>query len=550
MSVLFTEFLLLAKNFSLSHKEKKFLVILFFLSLFFLISIFQADILYVDDLGRVINGGFSWEKDGRPLASLIFYLLQVSGPLTDISPLPQILSVFLYSLSFLNICKCFAQQSTLPLYLSGLIFVISPFNLEVYSFVFDSLSMALSVLVASAAVLIFTRTLSSNIFGMPYAASFLTVFLLLYLVLNLYQFGTSVYLAAGSVVLICSGVTKDITLMGYMLRTFRFLSPLLLSLLVYSLTKDFFGLKQYIESRTEIPNAFELPGVLLGNLVSSYNYLIGLMNKEQFILLFISFSFILSSVIFGYFHSYLIKREKSSRPIRPATILFIIFYLIILIFSSYGLALIFEGGVYRPRYFMGFSTSLALFVLLSLSFCERKTVCKSFVYPCFMFYLLISINVAATYGNSLRIQWNKESLISSIILDDITNKTFGRETEHLPNLVFLNEMPPSPMSKIAFSKFPIIQELVVNHFKPGWFFGSIRMKMLGFERYEILRRHDSCQFFSDDNEKTRPLISRTLYDIYVCDSQHVAIRFKDGLKEASNDNVLLKKKGKFKLRFS
>ncbi len=82
------------------------------------------------------------------------------------------------------------------------------------------------------------------------------------------------------------------------------------------------------------------------------------------------------------------------------------------------------------------------------------------------------------------------------------------------------------MSKIAFSKFPIIQELVVNHFKPGWFFGSIRMKMLGFEGYEILRGHDSCQSISDDSDKTKPLVSRTLYDIYVCDNEHFAIRFK------------------------
>ncbi|WP_334050013.1 hypothetical protein [Alteromonas gracilis] len=52
-----------------------------------------------------------------------------------------------------------------------------------------------------------------------------------------------------------------------------------------------------------------------------------------------------------------------------------------------------------------------------------------------------AINVAATYGNSLKVQWNKESLISSILLSDITNKTLRTDTKTFPSLVFLNEMP-------------------------------------------------------------------------------------------------------------
>ena len=109
---------------SLNEVEKKAFICVFFISALSLLSLIQANILYVDDIARVLGNIGLWDDDGRPVASFVSRAIQLGEPLTDISPLPQIISIALYSLSSIYLGKIFRVNNLFLLSLGGIIFVI------------------------------------------------------------------------------------------------------------------------------------------------------------------------------------------------------------------------------------------------------------------------------------------------------------------------------------------------------------------------------------------------------------------------------------------
>ncbi len=125
----------------LNKVEKKAFLYVFLISILSLLSLIQANVLYIDDMVRVFSGYYLWNNDGRPLSSFASAFLQIGKPLTDISPLPQILSLVLYSLSSIYLGKIFRVNNLVLLSLGGIVFVLNPFNLQNFSYVFDSFTM-------------------------------------------------------------------------------------------------------------------------------------------------------------------------------------------------------------------------------------------------------------------------------------------------------------------------------------------------------------------------------------------------------------------------
>ncbi len=63
--------------FLLSKVEKKAFVNIFLITLFAMSSLVLANILYSDDLTRVVTGETKWNDVGRPLSSLISVVIQL-----------------------------------------------------------------------------------------------------------------------------------------------------------------------------------------------------------------------------------------------------------------------------------------------------------------------------------------------------------------------------------------------------------------------------------------------------------------------------------------
>lgn len=114
--------------------------------------IMHADRLYVDDLGRVHSGYTGWTGDGRPLTTLVMQSLNMGTPLTDLTPLPQILAVLLLSWCAMLVARKFGIRDTATAMLAAFPLGASPFFLENLSYKFDVLTMVLALTLAVAAI--------------------------------------------------------------------------------------------------------------------------------------------------------------------------------------------------------------------------------------------------------------------------------------------------------------------------------------------------------------------------------------------------------------
>ncbi|HEX7748986.1 MAG TPA: glucosyltransferase domain-containing protein [Bordetella sp.] len=114
--------------------------------------ILHADRLYVDDLGRVHSGYTGWTGDGRPLTTLIMQSLNMGTPLTDLTPLPQILAVLLLAWCAVLVARKFEIRDTATAMLAAFPLGASPFFLENLSYKFDVLTMVLAMTLAIAAI--------------------------------------------------------------------------------------------------------------------------------------------------------------------------------------------------------------------------------------------------------------------------------------------------------------------------------------------------------------------------------------------------------------
>ena len=256
----------------LTKVQKKAFICIFLISVLFCFSLIQANVLYIDDIRRVLSGDPGWENDGRPLASLASIAIQLGKPLTDISPLPQILSLALYSLSSVYLGKAFGVNNLVFLSLSGIAFVLNPFNLESFAYVFDSFTMGLAVLSSTAAFFITSISIEQNLSRLQKIFVFFLSLLFLLSALCLYQPATSIYIAAFTFYSLLK-LIRDASIKESVSQFILYLTILLFSLIAYPPIKNAYVKGQYQLKHSEISSVFTLPKTFIINLFDSLKYI-------------------------------------------------------------------------------------------------------------------------------------------------------------------------------------------------------------------------------------------------------------------------------------
>lgn len=119
---------------------------LLFCAALFAFPLLIANNYYIDDLGRSTLGYTNWGSDGRPLADLLMKVLFLSSHMTDIFPLPLLLSVFLLAFSLHQFAKTSLTGWRLSsLVLIPLTFFANPYLAEVFSYRFDVLTLTTAI---------------------------------------------------------------------------------------------------------------------------------------------------------------------------------------------------------------------------------------------------------------------------------------------------------------------------------------------------------------------------------------------------------------------
>jgi hypothetical protein len=117
------------------------------LNFVFFLPILIADRYISEDLGRAGEGYTKWIDGGRPLSEFLMRLAALGTPFVDISPLPQLAALICYAAIPVVLARRFGFKNPLLLAMATFPLAANPYTLWNIARKFDSLPMALSILI-------------------------------------------------------------------------------------------------------------------------------------------------------------------------------------------------------------------------------------------------------------------------------------------------------------------------------------------------------------------------------------------------------------------
>lgn len=122
-------------------------LISFGLILFAYFPLINDRIYFVDDTTRSIKGYFGWTELGRPLTEWLYMMMTLNSKLlADITPLPQLLSIFILCITVIIIIRNTFSYPSIAAVLISMTAVINPLVMGNMLYRYDSLSMVISLL--------------------------------------------------------------------------------------------------------------------------------------------------------------------------------------------------------------------------------------------------------------------------------------------------------------------------------------------------------------------------------------------------------------------
>ncbi|MDJ0650754.1 MAG: glucosyltransferase domain-containing protein [Xenococcaceae cyanobacterium MO_188.B19] len=529
---MFTKNRKIFKLISLDKKYQKAFLFIFFISLVCLSSLLQANQLYMDDLYRVMEGNTHWEYNGRPIASLLTILLQLGIPLTDISPLPQIICFVLYSLSVVYLAKIFKVNDLVLLILSGIIFVINPYNLSIYSFTFDSFPIGFGILSSILAFYLITILIEITDNITKKIFTFLFGLLLLIISLCLYQQTCSFYLVSFIfylLVKLCQEANSRKSFDNFLI----YLTVLLLSFIAYIPIKNHYVAGEYSLTHSQLPSVTQITATIIQNIIKSWQEVRLSLGDNSIILFLIIGLLILIAVNIVV---QILRNNLNKKNADLITCLLLgVFYYIILLCSFIFPSMILASPPFSARIFTGF-TALVGIGCLFLACCSSFSKFSWFKYVLIFYLSLIVLsfaNISLTYGNVIYHQNFHEQRIGTLIIADIeeaiSTLSISSSQADRPKISFANSekirnLRRSILNKKAFEKYPILYSIASPYFDTDTF--QI------FKSFSLNFEAQKSQNFIDKNKgyyipKNEPIINRQLYNIYLENGDTLVIVFKE-----------------------
>ena len=432
------EMIIKSKSFFNEHykvfsKPTLFLIVLFCIAL---LPLFRANVNYLDDSARALNGGRGWAYlHSRWISEYASVLIHADFTLRDIAPFTQLIAVFLISLASVILCwVVFDKKLTkLGILLSSLL-GLSPLFLECFAFKFDSPYMALSIL---ASVFPF-------LFAFGNKRMFAVVsFLSLLLMLTTYQLSSGIYIMLTIFLLFQAWNSKEKTF--YEMRNF-----FMIAAGSYVAALVFFRVFLFQTQILELNQVFPISEMFSGVWKNYKDNLEGVINNFNifwvWMLLIMVILFIVKSVIVS-------KRNK----IISFTMTLVVLFLLIFFFQGFFIFIAKVGSV--PRYFVGFN---GLIVLLALYL--AKPPYKFFAVPAvILFYCFFVFTLA--FGNALEEQKEYKTFFATMLIDDLS-KIVGADYELSSgtSIYFMDSIGNSPGVKFLQKDYPIIKHLIPNDF--------------------------------------------------------------------------------------
>lgn len=410
----------------------KIVFVTFLVYLLAISSIIRADYNYIDDLGRISKGYRNWIDFSRYISELGSIVLHGNFVLSDISPLPQLIAVFILAVASSILIFLIFEDAGLNLIgiVSTIPVALSPYFLECLAFKFDSPYMALSVFATIFPFVFFRKSKLTFALAVFYGALIMCF---------TYQASNGIFLAIlllYSVYLWIKGLeSKDLV------------SKVLIGGFVYSLTLILYQKFLVVPLRSYVTTIVAEPENLFSELCNNVgivfrcylnDYPIHWQLLTAFVLLFSLLSLVYNSKR---------SRIKSFVIVVPAIIIAIVF--------SQGAFLILEKTYVQPRALYSVWIVTGVITLFGNSFLKYNSFLK-----CFSIALSWCIfSFCFVYGNALSEQKAYAERRIQMIMYDL-NRTVLYDGGNTYDLKIVGSIDRAPIVRRIQQNYPIIERII------------------------------------------------------------------------------------------
>jgi Glucosyl transferase GtrII len=456
----------------------------------------------LDDMGRSMVGYLDWAADGRPLASVFFYLINLGKPAVNLAPFAQILALAILAMACVSLAAAFRVRNPIQAAIGTLPLGANPYFLNNLSYQFDAPLMAAAVLCAVVAANILTKAgyvrFSSSV--------------LLIAALMLYQPAVCTFL----VITLFSIAIRSL----HQENSFRFVFKKLGDLLAVSIVSVGFYILavsfKLNDYAIEHGSVWKLDEAVPGVWKNLSNYWWRLYEDWHTDFAVLAAGLVIATAL----GSLLVSGPSRGVSKRALAVICAAG----IIFLSLGPLLLLQDLNDKPRIFLGLGAVLAVCSLQVLQVTSIgggaprgvfNAILRLPVYG--LAYSLIVIGYATAAAAAAQKEF-EDGFLSRVAYDI---ESVSNATTH--TIGFIGSPPISPILANTGRKYPAVLRIIPNPIADNWYWGHRKMQLYGV----ALGYGEVPDKLADSIRagKLPATLSRRQYDIYILDEQAI-VRFK------------------------
>ncbi|TBM14785.1 hypothetical protein EYY83_11560 [Hafnia alvei] len=468
------------------HKSDK--VILWLALLYSIPFLLNAD-LFKDDLYRAVSGDPSyWDKDSRPLTTILMKVFNLGQMITDLSPLSFIVAMSCMVISAMIISRAISNGGTgvVSAACASLIF-LNPMFIGNAIFAFDSATMGVSILISIASAYVFSKLKYLDVAWKSIAIT---------CVMSIYQPSSALFVTMTALVVIIKITNKDKEyLYGLIINAISFI----LGFIIYNqVVQRFYPPNEYAKRNAQFidfHNGFisGITDAFSRNLEPIMGSMPDIVKLSVGVTLFISIAYIL--------------KLSLSKEIRATERLLLAgsFVFSLIMFSGFSLAV--KSDYVMPRVLMSLGLTLTLIFFVAYKVKAFKfIICSAFV-----ILIINSINISYSFNNAVKHQ----NRFDTQLLTSVSSAIHQNGIKRIDNINMVGWPPVSMPTKVAFSKYPFFKSIIPQYLSSSWGIGAVAPY---YDLFIKNRHYNNQEMKADIIKRGDKIFTSCSIDVYKAES--------------------------------
>jgi len=460
-----------------------------------ILTIIRANFLYVDDIFRSVEGSRRWFVWSRYVAEFFSILVHGDPNLTDSSPLPQLLAVFILSCSSVALVYIIGNRKiTAVRLLASIPLGLSPYFLECLSYKFDAPYMAMSILASIVPFLFIAR---------KKAFFFISVISLLIMCMT-YQAASGIYMLI--VVILCFQAWNSSKKSNKEILSIAVTAAL--AFCAAMLIFKFFLMRALAPYDYASTAMHPLSQMMFGILANIKNYATTIYHDFGFIW---KIGVALVCVFF------ITKSIRVSSHKKALSFFISILAIGVSFILSYGVYILLTMPISYPRGLFGFGAFLAIISIYIVSDYKKAAIVTALSLNwCFLVF-------AFSYGNALADQERYAKFRITLLLNDLSDLYPSRNGETM-SIQLDKTIGFVPSIKNISKHYPIIERLVPKRLGEDANYDTYYYLYY----YNVNNMRENRPFLSsiDFNSMDLPVVKDSYYHTIKSDGNHILVILK------------------------